>query len=97
MNFSSPLGVLRIIALLEGISFLSLGLTMYLKRVHNMPEPNMIVGMTHGMLFIAYIFMVFWVAREKQWNINQQFGAYLASVLPFGTFVADARIFRKYS
>jgi integral membrane protein len=95
MNLSSPLGALRIIAFLEGVSFLSLGITMYLKYSLQMPLANQIVGMAHGMLFIAYVFLVFWVAKEKQWNINQQAGAYLASVLPFGTFVADARIFRK--
>lgn len=95
MNFSSPLGALRLLGFLEGISFLSLGITMYLKYALEMPLANQVVGMAHGILFIAYIFMVFWVSREKQWNINQQFGAYLASLLPFGTFVADARIFRK--
>jgi integral membrane protein len=96
MNFSSPLGMLRIVGFLEGLSFLSLAFTMYLKYKLQMGLPNQVVGMLHGILFIAYVMLVFWVAKEKQWSIKTQFWAYLASLLPFGTFVAEAKIFRKY-
>ena len=96
MNFSSTLGALRLTGFLEGCSFLLLALTMPLKYAMAMPLPNQIVGMAHGFLFIFYVLMVFIVAREKKWQIHTQFWAYFASLLPFGTFVADARIFRKY-
>jgi len=96
MNFSSTLGALRLIGFMEGCSFLLFALTMPLKYMLEMPLPNQIVGMAHGFLFIAYVLLVFMVAREKKWPIMTQFWAYLASLLPFGTFVADAKIFRKY-
>lgn len=95
MNFKSSLGILRILALLEGISYLSFAITMPLKRMYEMPLPNLIVGNIHGILFIAYCIFVFVVNQEKKWNFMTNFWAYAASLIPFGTFVADAKIFKK--
>lgn len=95
MNFKSKLGVLRILALIEGISYLLFALTMPLKYVYDMPTPNKIVGMAHGFLFIAYCLMVFVVNQERKWSFLTNFWAYLASLIPFGTFIADAKIFKK--
>ena len=95
MNFSTSLGVLRILALVEGISYLALGLTMYMKYMLDMPTANKIVGMAHGVLFIAYCIMVFVVNQDKKWSFMTNILAYLASLIPFGTFVADAKIFKK--
>jgi integral membrane protein len=95
MNFSSTLNALRLIGFMEGCSYLLFALTMPLKYMLHITWPNMIVGMAHGVLFIAYIMMVFVVAKEQKWNLLTQFWAYLASLLPFGTFVADAKIFRR--
>lgn len=95
MNFKSSLGVLRLFALLEGISYLLFALTMPMKYMYDMPAPNKVVGMAHGFLFIAYCAMVFIVNQEKKWSLATNFWAYLASLIPFGTFVADAKIFKK--
>jgi integral membrane protein len=95
MNFRSTLGILRILALCEGISYLLLALTMPLKYMYEMPLPNKIVGMAHGVLFIAYCIMVFVVNQERKWSFLTNIWAYLASLIPFGTFVADAKIFKK--
>src|SRR5690554_6719036 len=95
MNFSTSLGIVRILALVEGISYLALGLTMPLKYMYEMPMPNKIVGMAHGVLFISYCILVFVVNQEKKWSFMTNFWVYLASLIPFGTFVADAKIFKK--
>lgn len=95
MNFKSTLGVLRILALLEGVSYLLFALTMPLKYIYEMPTPNKIVGMAHGFLFIAYCIMVFVVNQERKWSFLTNIWAYLASLIPFGTFVADAKVFKK--
>lgn len=63
--------------------------------MYDMPEANKWVGMIHGLLFIAYVIMVFLVGREQKWTASEKFLAYLASLVPFGTFIADAKIFRK--
>lgn len=95
MNLTTALGALRLLALLEGISYLLFALTMPLKYIYEMPMPNKIVGMAHGFLFIAYCAMVFIVNQDKKWSLATNFWAYLASLIPFGTFVADAKIFKK--
>lgn len=59
-----------------------------------MPTPNKIVGMAHGLLFIAYCVMVFVVNQDKKWSLRINFWAYLASLIPFATFYADAKIFK---
>lgn len=95
MNLTSALGVLRLLALLEGISYLLFALTMPLKYMYDMPMPNKIVGMAHGFLFLAYCAFVFIVNQDKKWSLMTNFWSYLASLIPFGTFVADAKIFKK--
>jgi integral membrane protein len=98
MNFSllnNPLGRLRITAFLEGCSFLLLGFTMILKYKYDMPLPNYIVGMSHGVLFILYVILLIQVGIQKKWNLSKLFLGFIASLLPFGTFVADVKIFRE--
>lgn len=87
--------ILRVIALLEGLSFLILlGIAMPLKYMLDKPEMVRIVGMAHGVLFIAYIILVIIVRELKKWNLKQTFLALIASILPFGTFYADKKIFK---
>lgn len=86
---------LRILAYLEGISFLLiLCVSMPLKYYFGMPAPNLVIGMLHGLLFIAYCIYVLVVRAEYKWGRSTTFLALLASLVPFGTFVADARIFK---
>jgi integral membrane protein len=68
---------------------------MPLKYLYEMPMPNKIVGMAHGFLFIAYCIMVFVVNQEKKWSFLTNMWAYLASLIPFGTFIMDAKVFKK--
>lgn len=95
MNFKSTLGILRITGILEGLSWIALLVTMMLKYVYNMPEPNMLVGRIHGFLFIGYVILVLLVAMDKKWGNKTTFWCIVASFLPFGTFVADAKILKK--
>ena len=50
--------ILRIVAWSEGISFLLFGISMPLKYGYDMPEPNYVIGMAHGVLFILFNFLV---------------------------------------
>lgn len=90
-------GRLRIIGLLEGLSFLILlGINMPMKYFYDSPAGVKIVGPIHGILFILYIFYVFIVASEQQWKLFQTTWKFLlASVFPFGTFYVDYTILKK--
>ncbi|MFN3316530.1 MAG: DUF3817 domain-containing protein, partial [Raineya sp.] len=45
--------VFRKVAFAEGISYLLFALTMPLKYIFKIPEPNYVVGLAHGLLFVA--------------------------------------------
>lgn len=83
----------RLISYLEGISYLLiLFVTMPLKYLFDSPEPNKMIGMAHGILFLLYIVFAIIIKPEKEWN-NKTLGiVLLCSIIPFGTFWMD----RKY-
>ncbi len=89
----TPLGRFRLVAFLEGLSYVLLGLTMVLKYKYAMPEPNRVVGMAHGVLFIAYIFLLIQVSINHKWGFGKVVLAFLASLVPFGTFYAEKKIY----
>ena len=92
---STTIGRLRIVAFLEGISFLVLlGIAMPLKYMASNPAPVRVVGMIHGVLFLGYIFFLIMAWAEYRWSLTKSFLAFLASLVPFGTFYADRKWFR---
>lgn len=86
----------RKIAIAEGISFLFLlCIAMPLKYFADMPMAVKIAGYMHGFLFIGFVLLA-WETKNK---LNKSFGwfglAFLASLLPFGTFVLDRGLKRE--
>ncbi len=93
--FKTNLGLLRIIGLMEGVSYLVLlGIAMPLKYIWDMPGFIYSTGMAHGLLFTLYVFFVLLVGYQLKWSLNKIFWALLASLVPFGTFIADKKLFR---
>jgi integral membrane protein len=91
----TSLGRLRIIAFAEGMSFLILlGIAMPLKYIAGIREAVSVVGMAHGVLFVMYVLLLIQVAIERDWSWKKSILAFLASLVPFGTFYADAKWFR---
>jgi integral membrane protein len=86
----------RMIAMLEGISFLVLlGIAMPLKYYADLPIAVRVVGMAHGVLFVAYGVLVAMFVFRRVWSIGKGAEAMMYSLLPFGTFVLDARLKRE--
>jgi integral membrane protein len=93
--FKTQLGRLRILAFTEGVSFLIiLFITMPLKYMLSMPEPNKVFGLVHGLLFVLYVFAVIQIKIEQSWTFKKMALALLASIIPFGTFWADKKLFQ---
>lgn len=91
----SSLNTLRLLALLEGISYLVLlGIAMPLKYYYDKPDAVEIVGMAHGILFVLYCIILLIVHIQLKWSIAKTIGAFIASLVPFGTFYADKKWFR---
>lgn len=82
----------RIVAFLEGVSYLLLMAAAIYKR---MPDGNeqyvKLLGMPHGLLFVAYIAIAILLRSTFKWD-NKTFAIILlASLIPFGTFYVDKK------
>lgn len=87
---------LRIIGILEGISFLVLlGIAMPMKYFYGIPEAVKFVGWGHGVLFMLYIPAVFLARQAMNWNFLWVLIALAASLFPFGTFMLDRSLVRR--
>ena len=94
---NSHIGRLRIIGFLEGLSFILLmGIGMPLKYYGGYEHATQDIGMAHGVLIIAYIISVFPARKDLKWSNSTTLLVLLASIVPFGTFIADHKLFRKY-
>lgn len=80
----------RKVAFAEGISFLVLlFVAMPLKYFAGLPLAVTIVGGLHGVLFVAFAVLAREVKSDYKKDFKWLMRAGLASILPFGTFVAD--------
>lgn len=93
--FSTPRLALINTGHMEGVSFLLLlFIAMPLKYIWDMPMAVRITGSIHGILFIAFI-SVLWDAKSKiPLSLKTVIICFLLSVIPFGTFFLY-RVVRK--
>ena len=93
---NSVIGRLRLIGMIEGVSFLLLlGIAMPLKYLADMPTAVLVVGSIHGGLFLLYLVALAHAKYVRNWSIAKWFPPLVASVLPFGPFVVDGRLRRE--
>jgi len=94
----TPVGRLRAIAIVEGVSYLLLlGVAMPLKYFAGFPEAVLAVGWAHGVLFVLYLIALAEVTLARRWRFVRILGAFVAALIPFGTFVLDAQLRREGS
>lgn len=88
----SFLNTFRIIALLEGVSYiLLLFIATPIKYLADDPQYVKLLGMPHGLLFVAYIAMAILIKNDLKWT-NKELGiVLLAAIIPFGTFYIDKK------
>jgi integral membrane protein len=96
MNFSSALGRVRLLSLIEGWSFvLLLFVAMPLKYLAGYPEAVRVVGMAHGILFIALVGAALQAQVEDEtWPLSRTFWVCLGAMLPFGPFIVEAKLLK---
>lgn len=91
----TPLGRLRLVGYLEGISFLVLlFIAMPLKYLAGQPAAVKTAGMAHGLLFVLYVVLLIQNTIELSWSWRKAALGFVASLLPLGTFWADRRLFQ---
>jgi integral membrane protein len=91
LTFSNTaLGRFRLVAISEGISYiLLLFIAMPLKYMAGWAEGVTYVGWVHGLLFMLYILALISVKFTLNWGFEKTIIAFLASLIPFGTFILD--------
>lgn len=88
----------RLVSVLEGVSLLLLfGIAMPLKYLFDSPLMVEIVGMLHGLLFIAYVLFSISYKYKVNWKYSQLAIVLVASILPFGTFYVDKKYLKVIS
>jgi integral membrane protein len=87
---------LRLVALLEGTSFVVLlFIAMPLKYLAGLPLAVRIVGSVHGVLFLIFLCALYRAGRERGWPLRRWLIAFVSSVVPFGTFLFDRSLRRE--
>ncbi len=88
--------VLRWTALFEGSSLLLLlFVAMPLKYYAETSEAVRIIGPIHGVLFLVFIGILLWHFLKSELGLVKTLLGFLASVIPFGTFVFTAKALTK--
>jgi integral membrane protein len=89
------LSLFRVIAILEGISYLVLlGIAMPLKYLMDIPEAVMFTGWIHGLLFSLYCVILLVVYIQLEWPFSKALWAFVAALLPFGPFIFEKRFIK---
>lgn len=92
----TPVGRLRVIAFVEGLSYLLLlGVAMPLKYFAGVPGPVKAVGWAHGILFVLYVLSAAEATIARRWRLPRVLWVLAAAFVPFGTFVLDAQLRRE--
>jgi integral membrane protein len=91
----TPIGQLRLVAILEGVSFLILlGVAMPLKYLHGIDTAVRVVGWVHGILFMLFCAALVLAMRATRWTPLQAGVVFAAALVPFGPFLIDGRLRR---
>jgi len=91
------IGRLRIIAILEGISLLTLVfIAVPMKHMMDNPAFVKVMGPVHGALFLLFLFNTLSVGVEQNWKFKETtWKVLLACMIPFGTFYIDWKILSR--
>ncbi len=89
------LKIFKVIAILEGISYLVLFSNMLLVKPNNLELYKTLlypIGMSHGVLFIGYVLLATLLKKSQRWDFKNFMIIQVASLIPLGTFYVE----RKY-
>ena len=92
----TPLARFRTVALLEGLSFITLlFVAIPLKYLAGLPLAVRIVGMAHGVLFVLFVLALAGAAVDRRWSLTRVLTAFATSLVPFGNFLLERSLRRE--
>ncbi|WP_016989347.1 DUF3817 domain-containing protein [Flavobacterium sp. ACAM 123] len=84
----------KVVAILEGISYLALFSNMLFIKPNNFDLYKTLlypIGMSHGVLFIGYVILATLLKKHQNWDFKTFAIIQLASLIPFGTFYVEKK------
>jgi integral membrane protein len=97
-SFNSLILALRSTGSWEAVSYiLLLGVAMPLKYLADWPLGVQVVGLLHGILWTLYVGLAVLGQFKYRWQTSITGWLIVASLLPFGPIIADARLLRRFS
>lgn len=90
--------IFKFTALAEGCSYLILLANMlFIKPNHIDLYKTLLfpIGMTHGILFIAYLYLAFMIKDKLNWSLKDLVMVVIASLIPFGTFFIEKKYLKN--
>jgi len=89
--------IFRIIAFLEGVSYvLLLFVATPIKYLLENDVYVKVLGMPHGVLFLIYLGLAIFIKSMLNWDMKTFLIICIAAFLPFGTFYIDLKYLNKY-
>jgi integral membrane protein len=82
---STAVGRLRVVSAIEGLSYvLLMGVAMPLKYMAGIPEVVRVVGMAHGVLFVAFVVALQAATISARWSPLRAAWVLFLSLIPLG-------------
>jgi len=69
-----------------------LGVAMPLKYLADMPEVVRVVGMVHGVLFVAFVLVLIAAAAAERWSVGRSLGVLGLSLVPLGAVQIERQL-----
>lgn len=92
----NKVGRLRVLSLIEGMSLvLLLFFAVPMKYMFDSPIFVRVIGMIHGVLFLGLGAMTLMVGVELGWKFKRMAMIMIASIIPFGCFYVDKKLFAQ--
>ncbi len=86
----------RVVSILEGVSYiLLLFIATPIKYLAQDETYVKLLGMPHGLLFVAYLVLAFLIKDSLNWDRKTFLIVLAASIIPFGTFYIDKKYLRN--
>lgn len=92
----TKIGQFRIVAKIEGVSFLTLlFIAMPLKYMMGYPIATKVAGMAHGLLFMLFIYQLLEAMKDVPFSKKDAAMYFILSLIPFGSFYTEKLCTRK--
>ena len=89
----TPVGRLRVVGWIEGLSFVALVFfAMPLKYIWGDPSAVEVVGMAHGVLWVAFCLVLLDTTIREKWDWKKAMIPFVAALVPLGPFLIDGRL-----